>query len=178
MLADRVFASKYGKAVQAQKQKLRDEERAKQKAERDAARAARVLLNSVTGPEKRGRVSTTKRKKKGKQKKDKYCDDTSSGDELNASDDDEPKPAIDQDAYDNESAYHYVAYVPVAGHIWYLDGMSAHPQDLGEYTHPDSWLLDAAPHLTRRMAEFESFGAGGVMFNLVALFAAVQSFSR
>lgn len=34
---------------------------------------------------------------------------------------------------DEEGGFHFVAYVPARGHVWRLDGMESHPQDMGRY---------------------------------------------
>lgn len=78
--------------------------------------------------------------------------------------DDEASPEPDVD-YEDDNAYHYVAYVPVQGSIWKLDGMSKYPTNLCEYSHIDSWLFDVAPFIQARMQEHER----GNNFNLMAL---------
>lgn len=162
-LADRIFAGKYKRAVLAKEKKERDEERAKERAEKDRRKQQERKDNPETvraeARPKRKTKATAKRKNKSK-----YCEDTSSGDEATSPEKDEDKNA----GYNDESGYHYVAYVPIDGHIWYLDGMSAHPQDIGQYTHPDMWLFDTAPHIQNRMAMFADFGAG-ISFNLMTL---------
>ncbi|KAF2433821.1 ubiquitin carboxyl-terminal hydrolase, partial [Tothia fuscella] len=70
-----------------------------------------------------------------------------------------------KDVYDNDSAYHYVAYMPIDGTIWKLDGLDDSPQNLGECDH-ETWLNITAPLLQERMAEFS---AAGVNFNMMAL---------
>jgi ubiquitin carboxyl-terminal hydrolase L5 len=74
-------------------------------------------------------------------------------------------PSKKVQAYDNESAFHYVAYMPIDGVIWKLDGLDKEPQNLGECDH-DTWLNVIAPLLQERMAEFSS---SGVNFNMMAL---------
>jgi ubiquitin carboxyl-terminal hydrolase L5 len=145
-LADRTFAAKYSNQLKAHKKRLRNEQRALEKAQKakETPKAA-----SKQAPPSRPKRNSAKKKK------------------VDDSDAEEEAPSSPEQKYDDESAFHYVAYVPIDGHIWYLDGMSTQPQDLGVYTHEDSWLCDAALHIQARMAEFAQ--SSGVYFNLMAL---------
>ena len=176
--ADRVFEGKYKRAVQARDKKLRDEEIAARKAEREKERLANGLPPLSNGKAKGGKQQKNKKKKRAN--KSRYTEDTDSADAISLSDSDAPKKKniaseskdANEPAYDTDSGFHYVAYIPSpdpqSNSILYLDGMSATPLSIGSYTHPASWYLDAAPHLAGRMAAFEEVG-GGVMFNLMAL---------
>lgn len=35
---------------------------------------------------------------------------------------------------DDDAAFHYIAYVPVDGQVWRMDGMQKNPVNLGMYT--------------------------------------------
>ena len=35
---------------------------------------------------------------------------------------------------DNEAGFHFIAYVPVKGNVWKLDGLERQPQRLGKVT--------------------------------------------
>ncbi|RMY75471.1 hypothetical protein D0863_02559 [Hortaea werneckii] len=102
----------------------------------------------------------------------------------------EPKPrkdtyATDANATDEatateEEGFHFIAYMPIQGHVWKLDGLDRHPQDLGSFgesgadndDNSDSkeegggdWKQLVIPELTARMAQCET----GIQFNLMAV---------
>ncbi|KAI7151198.1 hypothetical protein D0869_01320 [Hortaea werneckii] len=110
----------------------------------------------------------------------------------------EPKPrkdtyAVDGNATDEatateEEGFHFIAYMPIQGHVWKLDGLDRHPQDLGSFgengTDEDDedsegrggsavaggggggdWKHLVIPELTARMAQCET----GIQFNLMAV---------
>ncbi|KAI7215711.1 hypothetical protein KC333_g5286 [Hortaea werneckii] len=106
----------------------------------------------------------------------------------------EPKPrkdtyAVDGNATDEatateEEGFHFIAYMPIQGHVWKLDGLDRHPQDLGSFgesgTDKDDedsedrgasggrrgdWKHLVIPELTARMAQCET----GIQFNLMAV---------
>ncbi|KAI7319536.1 hypothetical protein KC315_g9705, partial [Hortaea werneckii] len=106
----------------------------------------------------------------------------------------EPKPrkhtyAVDENATDEatateEEGFHFIAYMPIQGHVWKLDGLDRHPQDLGSFgesgkddVHDDGrggaeggrrrgdWKQLVIPELTARMAQCET----GIQFNLMAV---------
>lgn len=73
-----------------------------------------------------------------------------------------PKPRkviTDADYEEPESGYHYVAYVPIRDHVWKLDGMDRHPQDLGSFKEGGNgadggtgdWLDVVTPTIQNRM---------------------------
>ncbi|KAH8645651.1 hypothetical protein BX600DRAFT_162052 [Xylariales sp. PMI_506] len=63
-----------------------------------------------------------------------------------------------------ESAHHYVAYVPHAGKVWELDGLERLPLCLGD-SHPSGWLQTAIETIQVRMAA----GDFSNTFNLLAM---------
>ncbi|KAI7537946.1 hypothetical protein KC331_g10642 [Hortaea werneckii] len=103
----------------------------------------------------------------------------------------EPKPrkdtyAADGDAADEatgteEEGFHFIAYMPIQGHVWKLDGLDRHPQDLGSFDESGEdddnnkssrkeggggdWKHLVIPELTARMAQCET----GIQFNLMAV---------
>ena len=40
----------------------------------------------------------------------------------------------------NDTGYHFIAYVPVNGHVWELDGLKSRPTKLGKATAPLTFL--------------------------------------
>jgi ubiquitin carboxyl-terminal hydrolase L5 len=65
----------------------------------------------------------------------------------------------------DDSAFHFVAYVPIQDQIWRLDGLDSFPQKFGSCG-SESWLNVVAPVLSARMAECED---GQLQFSLLAL---------
>ncbi|TKA27992.1 hypothetical protein B0A50_04058 [Salinomyces thailandicus] len=66
-----------------------------------------------------------------------------------------------------EDGFHFIAYMPIKGHVWKLDGLNRHPQDLGPYSQDDGgdWKHVAVPEMMARMAQFE----GVIQYNLMAV---------
>jgi len=50
----------------------------------------------------------------------------------------------------DEATYHFVAYVPINGRLYELDGLKEGPVDLGKCDQ-DDWLKDAKPILDKRI---------------------------
>lgn len=48
-----------------------------------------------------------------------------------------PKPRVTNNSRKRRvvesNCYHFIAYVPIEGHLWSLDGLRRNPVDLGEY---------------------------------------------
>lgn len=44
-----------------------------------------------------------------------------------------PKPAQKKKQDDGESGFHFIAYVPINGHVWKLDGLRRHPVNIGTF---------------------------------------------
>ncbi|KAI2634475.1 cysteine proteinase [Xylaria nigripes] len=69
--------------------------------------------------------------------------------------------------YDS-GTYHYIAFVPVDGQVWELDGLESMPLCIGppESTEPDAWLKVASKAIqTRMMRQQNEF----LSFNLLAI---------
>ncbi|KAI0550948.1 cysteine proteinase [Xylaria curta] len=69
---------------------------------------------------------------------------------------------------DEPSAYHYIAFVPVDGQVWELDGLESLPLCLGPYAPdaPDDWLNIASEAIQNRMARQDDAYPS---FNLLAV---------
>jgi ubiquitin carboxyl-terminal hydrolase L5 len=66
-----------------------------------------------------------------------------------------------------ESAFHFVAYLPIDGDMWRLDGLDGNPQNLGACnTGTENWLQEIAPLLSARMA---ACSEDGLQFSLLAM---------
>ena len=86
-----------------------------------------------------------------------------------------PKPRKDMKQFTEdtstfeESAYHFVAYMPIDGHMWKLDGLDKFPHDMGTYGDENAnadWLTVAQPHLQAQMAMYST---ASIDFNLMAI---------
>ncbi|KAI0190732.1 ubiquitin carboxyl-terminal hydrolase [Xylaria flabelliformis] len=64
------------------------------------------------------------------------------------------------------SAYHYIAFVPVDGQVWELDGLESLPLCLGPYAPDDTWLNLASEAIQNRMARQDDAYPS---FNLLAI---------
>ncbi|KAI6856828.1 hypothetical protein KC323_g7702 [Hortaea werneckii] len=100
-----------------------------------------------------------------KPRKDTYATDANAADEATATE---------------EEGFHFIAYMPIQGHVWKLDGLDRHPQDLGSFGENGAdnddnssskegdggdWKQLVIPELTARMAQCET----GIQFNLMAV---------
>ncbi|KAK4156814.1 hypothetical protein C8A00DRAFT_40720 [Chaetomidium leptoderma] len=109
----------------------------------DLLNAALALQNDVDDRKKRARTSTTRQKKK-KVKREKVKKDKSSG----------------------NSAYHFIAFVPVGQQVWQLDGLTSTPVFVGEYEKDQHWTSVVRPVIQERMMRYET---ERLSFSLLAL---------
>lgn len=70
----------------------------------------------------------------------------------------------DEDIEDN--AHHFIAFLPIDGHVWKLDGLDYQPTNLGTYdtSEPESWMCVAANRMAMLMAS-----AGDEDYNILAV---------
>ena len=68
----------------------------------------------------------------------------------------------------SEDAFHFIAYTPVNGTLYELDGLRPHPLNHGSYdeTAPEGWLAKAREVVERRIA---TYPPGALEFNLQAV---------
>ncbi|SLM40168.1 ubiquitin carboxyl-terminal hydrolase [Lasallia pustulata] len=66
---------------------------------------------------------------------------------------------------DSDAGYHFIAFVPIDGKVWKLDGLERQPQNLGPLGN-DDWLNQAKPVIEARMADYEE---GQIEFAVLAL---------
>lgn len=89
--------------------------------------------------------------------------------------------APNDDADDAEAGFHFIAFVPVDGRVWKLDGLERQPHCLGDSAvHPpmesilrcvgmfdgEDWVTHAKPVIEARMAEYEE---GQIEFGVLSL---------
>jgi ubiquitin carboxyl-terminal hydrolase L5 len=75
------------------------------------------------------------------------------------------KIATDDDYVADDNAFHFIAYVPIGGDVWKLDGLDRQPSKYGKIT-GDDWLPTVVPRIEQRM---ESLSSGGIEFGLLSL---------
>lgn len=93
------------------------------------------------------------------------------------------KRKTNDDANDKESGFHFIAFMPIEGQLWKLDGLERQPMCLGMkallfqrclriltlcYTgaFKDNWLGQAKPDIEARMAQYEE---GQIEFAILSL---------
>ncbi|MCJ1468707.1 hypothetical protein MMC07_007337 [Pseudocyphellaria aurata] len=71
------------------------------------------------------------------------------------------------DTAEDESVagFHFIAFVPVDGKVWKLDGLERQPQNLGLIENQE-WVLQAKPEIENRMAQYEE---GQIEFSILGL---------
>ncbi|KAL2880878.1 hypothetical protein SGCOL_003905 [Colletotrichum sp. CLE4] len=67
---------------------------------------------------------------------------------------------------DDESGFHFIAYVPANGSVWELDGLKTRPVCLGPLETGIHWANLVQPEIQARMLQFEE---DALSFNLLAL---------
>ncbi|MCJ1356926.1 MAG: hypothetical protein MMC33_006922 [Icmadophila ericetorum] len=55
---------------------------------------------------------------------------------------------------EEESSFHFIAFVPIEGRVWKLDGLERQPHSLGAITE-DDWLTHVKPNIEARMADYD-----------------------
>ena len=71
-----------------------------------------------------------------------------------------------KNAKDDESAgFHFIAFVPIDGQIWKLDGLERQPQKVCSID-DDDWICQIKPQIKARMAEYEE---GQIEFSILSL---------
>jgi len=72
---------------------------------------------------------------------------------------------------DNESGFHFVAYVPAHGKVWKLDGMERRPQTLGDLDDDSLWLNMVVPDL---QMQWEGASQSELEFSLLSLVSSAE----
>lgn len=67
---------------------------------------------------------------------------------------------------DDDEVYHFVAYVPVAGTVYELDGLRRGPIKVGDVSPGSDWMQVVQPELERRI---ERYASSEIRFNLMAV---------
>lgn len=66
----------------------------------------------------------------------------------------------------DEDAYHFIAYLPIKGRLYELDGLKEAPIDLGVIPQGKEWTSIVQPVLEKRM---QKYSEGEIHFNLMAI---------
>lgn len=69
------------------------------------------------------------------------------------------------DEGDEQTAFHFEAFVPLSQEVWQLDGLERLPRKVGDFA-AEGWLATLSAHLATRVAQHEP---GQIEFNLLAL---------
>ncbi|KAL7917012.1 cysteine proteinase [Trichoderma austrokoningii] len=78
-----------------------------------------------------------------------------------------PKKTSKKKRADDAYGFHFVAYVPVDGHVWELDGLRSKPHRVGPVESDDvCWTNIARPQIEDRILQYEE---SQISFNLLAL---------
>ena len=59
----------------------------------------------------------------------------------------------DKNAPKDDDAFHFVAYLPINGRIYELDGLKEAPIDLGPIGEHKDWTISIRPILEKRMTK-------------------------
>ncbi|KAL8771754.1 MAG: hypothetical protein Q9209_002945 [Squamulea sp. 1 TL-2023] len=70
-----------------------------------------------------------------------------------------------KDSDEDNAGFHFIAFVPVQDRVWKLDGLERQPQNLGPII-SDDWVLQVAPEIETRMAQYED---GQIEFAILSL---------
>lgn len=68
----------------------------------------------------------------------------------------------------DEEGFHFIAFMPINGHVWKLDGLDRFPQDVGAIDESTmlGWMQIAQDQLRGRMLQYE---ASEIQFNLMSV---------
>lgn len=78
-----------------------------------------------------------------------------------------PSPPADVSADDNDdSGFHFIAYMPIHGRLWKLDGLDRFPQDMGPISNDTAWMLEVQALLQARMMQYAE---SDIQYNLMAV---------
>jgi len=65
---------------------------------------------------------------------------------------------------DDQAGFHFIAFVPIGGSVWKLDGLERQPVELGNYK--GDWMSLARPTIEERMQQYED---DQIRFSLISL---------
>ena len=69
-------------------------------------------------------------------------------------------------AKEDDDVFHFVAYVPIKGRIYELDGLREGPLDHGAIPDGQDWISAVKPIIEARISKYQ---AGEIHFNLMAV---------
>ncbi|KAA8566369.1 hypothetical protein EYC84_008945 [Monilinia fructicola] len=73
------------------------------------------------------------------------------------------KPGRNKAKSDEEPGFHFIAFVPIEGVVWRLDGLQRQPVSLGEFN--DDWISVARTNIYQHIGKY----GDGLQFNLLSL---------
>ncbi|KAB8293136.1 hypothetical protein EYC80_007488 [Monilinia laxa] len=73
------------------------------------------------------------------------------------------KPGRNKAKSDEEPGFHFIAFVPIEGVVWRLDGLQRQPISLGEFS--DDWISVARTNIHQHISKY----GDGLQFNLLSL---------
>lgn len=68
---------------------------------------------------------------------------------------------------DTGGAFHFIAYVPIDGEVWRLDGMQHEPENLGKVR--DDWIAVARENIMSRIAQYNTGKGNNLEYSLVSI---------
>jgi ubiquitin carboxyl-terminal hydrolase L5 len=66
----------------------------------------------------------------------------------------------------DDDVFHFVAYVPIKGRLYELDGLKDGPLDHGAIPEDSDWIKTVKPIIEARISKYQ---AGEIHFNLMAI---------
>jgi len=66
--------------------------------------------------------------------------------------------------FEEEPGFHFVAFVPLNGAVWKLDGLQRYPVNIGKYG--EDWITVARANIYERIGQYDD---DGLQFNLLSL---------
>lgn len=75
----------------------------------------------------------------------------------------------DEESFEDESGFHFVAYVPAGGLIWRMDGLERFPRKLGSFGEGDSWIAVVLPELEAQLASATTYALEYSLLSLTAM---------
>ena len=79
------------------------------------------------------------------------------------------KKRKEDEAYEDESGLHFVAYVPSDGVVWRMDGLERFPRKVGELVDGDSWIAVVLPEIQTQLESATDYALEYSLLSLTAV---------